>query len=584
MNVPAFELRSPLLFDVVEALRETNARDAAGQWSGSIKIKIFRNYAAEFIEPFLKYYFSQIGIRCELSFGGYNTIHHELLEAEDLRSYDLIVMSFIPEEPAASSAKSLLEQVTTAADLVLDKAGVPVVLNTFIRPLLDSGGIAYALRNTSLSSRIVHVNHALHAYAAERMPRCLLVDWERLVMLVGLDAAIDRRMGYVAVAPFRHAFLSAYAHEIFKVGRALKGAGKKCLILDCDDTLWGGTVGEVGIEGIELGTEYPGKAFHDFQNAVVRLAEQGVMVALCSKNNLADVMEVLDNHPHCALRRRHLVSYRISWGDKERNIQAIVDELNIGMDAVVFIDDNPVECQRMRVLLPGLTVRAVPKQLSELPLLLDREGFFEKLAVTDEDRKRAQLYQAEAKRREATVNFANVEEFLASLQLKARIEIASEHKIARISQLTQRTNQFNVTVRRYSESEIARMMSSRDYAVFTLTASDRFGELGLIGVFIARHLDDKSAIVDTLLMSCRALGRRLEGEFVTCCIEDLDRRWNPSRWEAEYVRGRKNEQVAAFWSNFGFTEEAKEPGRVRYGAERAQLRLDHVPYIAVEIA
>src|SRR5262249_11364133 len=157
-------------------------------------------------------------------------------------------------------------RVTELADLILARSTAPLILNSFIRPLLDEGGAAHALRATSTSSRVDALNQRLRHYVAEKAPRCVLVDWERIVMLVGLDEAIDRRMAYIAAAPFRSAFMRGYAHDIFRIGRALKGHAKKCLILDCDNTLWGGIVGEAGLEGIQLDRHtYPGKAFYDFQ-------------------------------------------------------------------------------------------------------------------------------------------------------------------------------------------------------------------------------------------------------------------------------------------------------------------------------
>jgi FkbH-like protein len=293
---------------------------------------------------------------------------------------------------------------------------------------------------------------------------------------------------------------------------------------------------------------------------------------------------VIDDHPHCVLKREHFVAHRVNWDDKERNIEAIVEELNIGMDAVVLVDDSAIECERVQSFLPDITVRTVPQHLYDLPLLFDREGLFDKLAVTDEDLKRTKLYQTEAKRRHAGTKFATVDEFLASLELKARIENAVEGRVQRVSQLTQKTNQFNLTTRRYSETDIARMINSSEHAVFTLTASDRFGDLGLTGVFIAQRLNNEEAIVDTLLMSCRVLGRKVEREFVARCIERLNEQWHPRRWNAEYIKTKKNEQVAHFWPTFGFAAEKNGGDGVRYGADPDELSLDHIPYINVEMS
>ena len=191
------------------------------------------------------------------------------------------------------------------------------------------------------------------------------------------------------------------------------------------------------------------------------------------------------------------------------------------------------------------------------------------------------LYQAETKRREAVTAFPTVNDFLASLDIRARIERPGTNRVPRVAQLTQKTNQFNLTTRRYSEREIASMIDSPDHAVFTLTARDRFGDLGLSGVFIARR-NGKDAAVDTLLMSCRVLGRRLEQEFVSSCIEAIDQPWRPQRWVAEYVKTNKNAQVANFWTAFGFEEQTLEEFKIAYAAIN-EPHLDHVPYITVEM-
>lgn len=574
---------SYLELDVVAATEAVSSLKAASRLPRTFKVRFFRNHSVELIEPFLKYYFAQIGADCEITFGGFDTLEQDILSGEDdLRRFDLIIISLSADGLAsdweAGSADDVLGRVARIVAGVIERSSAPIVLNTLIRPLWDADGAAQAQRTESATGRILKFNQALRDHAAKQR-RCLIVDWERLVMLIGYDRAIDRRMGYMAAEPFRHGFLSLYAYEIFRIGRVLKGGAKKCLILDCDNTLWGGIVGEDGLDGIALDrNSFPGRAYYDFHKAVLRLVDQGIMVALCTKNNFDDVMGVLDRHRHCLLKRNHLVTYRINWEDKERNIKAIAEELNIGMEAVVFVDDDPTECARVQAFLPHLTVRAVPRQVSDLPLLLSSEGLFDTLTTTAEDKKRVQLYQADTKRRESAAAFATVEEFLASLSLTARIEPAAKGQVARVAQLTQKTNQFNLTTRRYSEGEIDCMLADPNCAVYTLTASDRFGELGLTGVLIARRQGPEAA-VDTLLMSCRVLGRKLEQEFVATCMEQLNRRWALESWTAEYIKTPKNGQVAEFWPIFGFVPADRVDDRVLYRAAAATLKLSHFYFI-----
>jgi len=258
-----------------------------------------------------------------------------------------------------------------------------------------------------------------------------------------------------------------------------------------------------------------------------------------------------------------------------------VDELNIGMDAVVFVDDNPAECARIAAFLPELTVRQVPAERYDLPLLLEREGFFDRLGATPEDGARTALYRQEAQRKSSAVAFATQEEFLASLEMVARVERATPAQVPRIAQLTQKTNQFNLTTRRYTDGQVIDMIASPDWAVFTLTPRDRFGDLGLSAVLIARQREDGNWI-DSMLLSCRILGRQLERQFVTTAIESLDAEWGRRTWYAEYLPSRKNRQVEAFWPIFGFVADRVTGSCTLYKAIPGALTLPHFPFIRIE--
>jgi FkbH-like protein len=591
MTVPktTTEALPMLKLDLVEALRSVNEWETSNASAKVIRVKIFRNYSAEFIEPFLKYYFGTRGMRCEIDFGGFDAFQQEIIEARDLNSYNLIVLSLtadalIDARHRDASPEEAIAKISGLVEHIETKTAASVVLNTLVRPLLDEGGASFSLQPTSQTHRIDDYNRQLRAFVSRKSPRCVLVDWERIVMLAGAEAAFDRRLAYTASAPFRHAFLNLYAREIFRLEGALSGRTKKCLVLDCDNTLWGGIVGEVGLEGINLDpNEYPGKAYYDFQRAVLRLADQGIMIALCSKNNPEDVEAVLDNHPHCLVKRSHLVASRVNWTDKEVNLGDLIEDLNIGLDAVVFVDDNPAECARVQAFLPEVTVRQVPERLYDLPVLLDQEGLFDKVRVTKEDLARTAMYQKDEQRREAAKSFSSADEFLASLEIRASIRPAKDHELTRVAQLTQKTNQFNLTTRRYSEAEIRHLAGRDDHAVYALSAGDRFGDLGLTGVLIAKRTE-AGAMIDTLLMSCRVLGRRIELQFVTECLRQLTERWRVDRWEAEYVKTGKNRQVVNFWDQFGFAPAAKDPDRTRYQARTTSLTLHPIPFVVLDPA
>jgi len=351
---------------------------------------------------------------------------------------------------------------------------------------------------------------------------------------------------------------------------------------DCDNTLWGGIVGEDGRQGIQLDPhEYPGNIHHAFQRQLVQLVRQGVLLVLCSKNNEADVLEVIDQHPGCFIRREHLSGWRINWQDKARNLEELAAELNLGLDSFVFIDDSPVECGLVRQLLPMVDVLQAPKRVYRLPeLLRDYSGFF-RLVVTEEDRRRTAQYQAQRQREAERSHAGSLTDYLAGLGLVAEIGPALAEEVPRVAQLTQKTNQFNLTTRRYGEGEIARLHEDPDSLVLCLKAQDRFGDYGLTGVAIVVR-KDKSAEIDTFLLSCRILGRRLEDVFLNRVLAAALAAWPVESASAEYLRTRKNAQVADFYERLGFRTTGGDGSQhIRYECVLAERRADQVGFIEV---
>ncbi len=570
-----------------------SAVDQADKWADELpltsSIHFLRNYTIEGIEPFLKYHLYSAGIRPEISFGDYGTFQQELLD-EGSRinrgDVDVAVLSLVLEEfsPGYGGVNWQVDKATDRLNAALEalaaNKGVTAAVNTFIPPFLSETGIAYSEGN--IGRQVAQLNQTVWEYASQSGSTTLVVDWGRIVRQLGERESINRRYWYLYKAPFTKLFLHSYARELAKIVKALKGKAKKCLVLDCDNTLWGGIVGEDGPTGIKLDNyEYPGKVFYDLQQSVLHLAARGVLIALCSKNNEGDVWEVLDGHPHCLIKRDHLSAWKINWENKAENIRAIADELNIGIDSVVFVDDSPVECDMVRGMLPDVTVLQVPAKLYNYPDLLLQEGLFDTLAISSEDRQRTQYYQSETKRKVESQKFANVEEYLSSLAIEAIVRLVQPIDIARVAQLTQKTNQFNLTTRRYSEANIEQFAQATEFSVMTIAVRDRFGDMGLTGVLIARRESDRASI-DTLLLSCRVLGRNLEFAFVDYSLGFLEEQWKVQRWFAEYLPTAKNRQVINFWDEMGFVDEKTGEERRTYAATPASRRVRKLPYIHIQ--
>ena len=547
------------------------------QLSTSVKVFGLRNFTIEGVGPYLKYHLYGWGIRPEIEFGDYGVIHQEILnESSLLNSFqpEIIILGLDLEElekeawmPSWSIDKAW-DSLLGLYESLEEKTSCLIVLNTFLPPFYYAQGISTSLMTSSLGYRIQKLNQMIRDFTAERSSRFLLADWERFLRVLGEEQSVDYRYWYLTKSPFKQPFLNLYAEEIAKIASALKGKSKKCLILDCDNTLWGGIVGEDGIDGIKLDpNDYPGKIYHDFQKTVLLLAARGVMVALCSKNNEEDVLEVLDNHPHSLIKRSDLVAWRINWQDKAKNIIEISKELNIGLDSVVFVDDNSIECDLVKTMVPDVTVIQTPTKLYQYPPLLLKKGLFETLAVSSEDRTRTLMYKQEAKRKEATQTFDNLEEYLASLEIVASISPLIQSDVSRAAQLTQKTNQFNLTNQRYSEGDILNYMNDPECAIFTLAVKDKFGEYGLTGIAIFMKKNN-IAIIDTFLLSCRIIGRDIEYAFIQTCVDCIDKHWSPLAWEAQYKESPKNGQVADYWGKCGFNLKAHGEGEKRYHSQR----------------
>ena len=345
---------------------------------------------------------------------------------------------------------------------------------------------------------------------------------------------------------------------------------KKCLVLDLDNTLWGGVLGEDGVDGIKLGGDYPGNAFAEWQRALLQLARNGVILAVCSKNNKADVIQAWETNPFMVLKREHFSATRINWQDKATNLREIADELNIGLDSFVFLDDSPAERELIRQLLPQVEVPEFPDKPHQLMPFFQSlvERFFRIYTVTDEDRAKTQQYRDNALRRAQQQRFTDLDSFLQSLSMELDIIPADEFNLPRIAQMTQKTNQFNLTTRRYTQADIQQRIDA-GWHVYCLSVRDRFGDSGITGAIMLEPQGGGVMAVDSLLLSCRILGRGIEQAF-TASVFNLLRAGGCSQVEAAYLPTAKNGQTAAFYDGMGMTCTATGPD----GSKHYSLDLD----------
>jgi FkbH-like protein len=409
--------------------------------------------------------------------------------------------------------------------------------------------------------------------------RMQVCDLDSLAAYFGYANSISPEMMAMARTPFSEGFLVLLAKKLVAYFKAKAGIIRKCLVLDCDNTLWGGIIGEDGIDGIALGPDWPGREYVNFQKAILELYKQGIILAINSKNNEQDVMQALREHQHMVLKEDQFAAIVVNWEPKPQNMVKLAEQINIGLDTLVFVDDNPAERQLMRQMLPQVEVLELPENPALFEKTLRETSFFAKASLTEEDKKRGEIYAAQRKRMELQKSSVSFDDFLKSLEMVCSIRPAEEKDIKRASQLTQRTNQFNLTTRRYSEADISAMMANPNWLIYVLGLKDKFGDNGTVGLALVES-QQKCRRIDTFLMSCRVIGRQVEDAFVDRICTDASKAGCASVY-AEYIPTAKNNLVSDFWSKMRFTEVNKEAQRTQYSRDLKGYKSPRFEYLKI---
>lgn len=382
-------------------------------------------------------------------------------------------------------------------------------------------------------------------------PFVQLCDCEHVAYRIGGEAARDDRAWFESKQVGSPALLAGLAREIAHCVRMFTVPAKKMLILDLDDTLWGGTVGDDGVEGIELGSTSPrGEAFRAFQQYALHLQQRGVLLAVCSKNEPHVAAAPFERHPEMVLRMSHLAAFKASWRSKADAIREIGAELQLALDSMVFVDDAPAEVELVRQCAPDVTGICLGGDPAEFVALLSNRRLFEPRALTEEDSVRTEQYQRERERKVTMATATDMPAYLASLEMTAQISAFTRADGPRISQLINKSNQFNLTTVRRSEGEVVALIADPAYRTMTVRLADRFGDHGLIAIAIARVAAD-DLIIDTLLVSCRVLNRQVEDELINELVR-LARLAGCGRVVGTYVPSAKNMIVANFFAEMAF--------------------------------
>lgn len=556
----------PRLSDIEDAL----AKPATDLQAYSCAV--LRNITFEGIESYLRYAARRSGLQLEINWGDYDNILQEATGGGSAvvgeHTQAILVCLWLP---AFSEILGFRYAASTDAQIDVEVARVRAYCSATLSALRQRskaailwygfeppGWPSYGILDredpeSRLSQR--HTIAALNTYLQQELAAVgngWLIDSGQCLLRVGANQFYDWRYWHIAHAPFARAAMAELAAESAKHLRALTGKVRKCLVLDCDNTLWGGIVGEDGIDGIHIGSDHPGSAYRLFQQEILNLYNRGVILALCSKNNLDDVLEVLRERPEMVLREEHFSVIRVNWQDKVSNLREITAELNIGLDSLVFADDSEFEINLIRSALPEVeTILINPKQPYDSRLALAACGWFDTHTLTAEDRSRGQMYRAEVSRQNLRSQSHDIGDYLASLEMRLCLEAAdSDSRLARVAQLCQRTNQFNLTTKRYTQEELVEFASVPSNTLLLLKLTDRFGDYGVVG-FCLTLQNGTEAVIDSFLMSCRALGREAESAFLALCLARAAGK-GAQRFKAQYIASKKNAQVANFYPRHGF--------------------------------
>jgi FkbH-like protein len=460
------------------------------------------------------------------------------------------------ERPQAE-AQRVVDSLLELARRVNEKTGAEVITTNFLLPAHhDLGAFRSRTLGTDWSFR-KWVNLELGLAAPPYMHIC---DWEFLSHRLGGLAARDARGWFESKQPCSPPLLVELAREAAHLLRSLKHPPKKVLVLDLDNTLWGGVVGDDGLEGIELGDTSPrGEAFKAFQKYILSLKQRGVLLAVCSKNDPAKAAEPFSKHPDMVLKMEDLVSFKANWDPKSDNIRQMAAELNLGLDSFVFVDDNPAEIEIVRQFLPEVTTILLGPDPSDYVAQLADCRLFEPRHITGEDAGRTEQYRSDAQRQALEASVTDMPSYLESLQMEAVISEFTAVDVPRLSQLINKSNQFNLTTRRRSEAEVLAVMRDPECIGYSMRLKDRFGDHGLISIVVGRKIGETMHI-DTWLMSCRVLKRQVEEEVLNE-LARLARARGCARLEGVYLPTAKNDMVRDFYGRMGFTLTAESEAK-----------------------
>lgn len=539
----------------------------------TVKLAVLASHTVDFLYPLLKTDLMLEDIRCDLYKPKYNQFRQEIfdrasglfafqpditvvaLELEDVFPNHISEFPAMPEEKREDffrQALSLYESIV--ASYHANARGSILLVQGLVAPFQSFRTLER--KDDDLLGFVERLNQEVSSLC-KRHSNTRLLDYSSLVSRYGSEQWTDPRLYYTARIPIAPSHWLHMSDAYVRYIKAVLGLDLKCIVLDLDNTLWGGVLGEEGIEGIQLGETFPGSVFRKFQEYLLSLHANGYILAVNSKNNLEDVLAVLNSHKWMILRESHFAAIKANWNGKPENISEISAEINILPEHMLFVDDDPVEIEKVRLSYPALTCMQVESPPLNFAAQFKQLRCFGKLGLTDEDKQRGGQYIHERKRRELRESIGSIDDFLSSLSQRMTVYRNERKHVKRIAQLTQKTNQFNMTTLRLTEAEVEAMLDDPRYQLITAELSDKFGDSGIIA-YVQIRTSDRSWRIENFLMSCRVLGRTVE-ESLLHYIVQLAGKLNIDKVWADFRTTKKNSPFSEFYLNNGFVETGRTP-------------------------
>ena len=534
----------------------------------SQRVAFLRSFTVEPAIPLLKAEAFTRGIEVTAQVGDFNAFAQEMLDPSSSLyhfSPNVVVLAArtpdvapdlwnqfadLAPDAVAAAVKRVSDSFRQWIRAFREHSSAALIVHMLEVPTQPSNGILDS-QNSGQSAAIEQINRELRQIAGEHR-EVYVLDYDGLVARHGRMRWQDERKWLIARMPIAADHLIYLSREWLRFLVPLAGKTSKVLVSDLDNTLWGGVIGEDGMTGIKLGPEYPGAAFQNLQRAMLDLSRRGILLAVCSKNNPDDAMEALKSHPGMLLKPKDFAAIRINWTDKAQNLREIAAELNLGVDSLAFVDDNPFEREQLRKILPEVTIIDLPQDPLGYAAAVRDCPVFERLKLSNEDQQRTSMYAEQRERTQAEQSFQSKEDFFRYLEQEAEVAPVSPGTLARVAQLTQKTNQFNLTTRRYSEQQVSEMASRPGWQVLSITVRDRFGDHGLVGVAITRD-ESQQCEIDTFLLSCRVIGRSVETALLShLAVQAASRQCR--QIVGRFLPTKKNAPARDFYAQHGFQQ------------------------------